>query len=276
MDRVESYEQCTDLIREFKKGCKKTVTNFFFLPRELKTMIDRDNVYVQISENALVFFMDEREYSYIYYFLEEGTSFVIADTKKPLLLDFVARKSEYEKAEVAEKKRWQSSGFVFYKEYVRMQCSLGVDGYAARRDDLQCSGCELLCAGSEDAEAITALWRENLDQFSVPLPQKDEVLQMIGSQHVYCMKKAGEVAGAVYMDVTAGRCILKHLAVWPAFRRQGVGRAIMDYALRKMAEENVHVCSLWVAADNIAAHENYRKYGFLEEDKKSGRLIRRV
>ena len=63
MDRIESYEQCVDMIKEFKKSCNKTVTNFYFLPYELKEIIAQGRVFYQLSENALVFYTDEREYT---------------------------------------------------------------------------------------------------------------------------------------------------------------------------------------------------------------------
>lgn len=273
MDRVESYEQCVDMIKKFKRNCEKTVTNFFFLPNELKEIIDHGIVYFQISEKALIFFMDEKEYLCMYYFLEEGIGSVITSAGKPLLLDFVARENGYEKAEEREKERWRSSGFEFYKGYVRMQCDLSVHESSTWGDVIQCAGCELFCAGFEDAEEIAGLWQGSLDHFSVPIPNAEEVCQMIRSQHVYCLKKAGEIVGAVYMDVTADRCVLKHLAVKSVFRGHGLGMVIMGYALRNMSEENVNSCCLWVATDNTAAYKSYKKYGFQEEGLKSGRLI---
>lgn len=272
MDRIESYEQCVDMIKEFKKSCNKTVTNFYFLPYELKEIIAQGRVFYQLSENALVFYTDEREYTCVYYFLEEGTGSVVTAAGRTMLLDFVVRGSGYEKARETEIERWRASGFEFYKEYVRMQCDLKIRK-PSKEDALQSGICELVCACYEDAEEIGELWQESLDRFSVSIPDVEEVRQMIKSRHVYCLKRAGEIAGTVYMDVTADRCVLKHLAVKSVFRRHGFGMIIINHALCKVSEENVNTCCLWVAADNTAAYKSYRKYGFREDGLKSGRLI---
>lgn len=94
MDRIESYEQCVDMIKEFKKSCNKTVTNFYFLPYELKEIIAQGRVFYQLSENALVFYTDEREYTCVYYFLEEGTGSVVTAAGRTMLLDFVVREAD--------------------------------------------------------------------------------------------------------------------------------------------------------------------------------------
>lgn len=272
MDRIESYEQCAALIRDFKRSCDRTVTNFYFLPGELKEIIGRERIRFRLSSDTLIFYVEEQAYCCVYYFLAEKAIPVLPKMGKPVILDFVARGEAYTKAEGQERERWHDSGFEPYKVYVRMQYPVSLEE-ARTEGALQRIGYTCSCAEDGDAGEIAGLWQESLDRFSTPLPDAEEVRRMIRSRHVYCMKTEGEIAGAVYMDVAADTCVLKHLAVASIFRGQGLGMVIMDHALRSMARENVRLCRLWVAHDNTAAYRSYIGYGFQEDGLKSGRLI---
>lgn len=67
--------------------------------------------------------------------------------------------------------------------------------------------------------------------------------------------------GAVYMDTVSKSCILKHLTVSSPCRRQGLGTALINYALKAMALEHIERCYLWVDVNNMPAYESYKNMG---------------
>jgi len=52
------------------------------------------------------------------------------------------------------------------------------------------------------------------------------------------------------------------LATHPEYRRQGIGRRLLAYALRQMMQDGARSSFLEVRASNLAAQEMYQKFGY--------------
>ncbi len=61
---------------------------------------------------------------------------------------------------------------------------------------------------------------------------------------------AGRVCGAVLAGHDGRRGYLHHLAVGPAFRRQGLGRRLVERALEALQGQGIRKCHLFVLRDN--------------------------
>jgi ribosomal-protein-alanine N-acetyltransferase len=77
----------------------------------------------------------------------------------------------------------------------------------------------------------------------------------------------GEVIGYVLVRMTLGwlgvrRGGLTSIAVHPAHRRRGAGRALMGRALERLREHGVKEADLEVGVDNRAAQSLYETFGF--------------
>lgn len=273
MKKVESYEQCNLLIKNFKKANNKLITNFFFMPKELKAIIASREILYQESKEALIFCIEEKDFSHIFYFVKEESHFELENTGKIMILDLIARNMGDSKEIKQEERIWQSVGFREYKQYIRLWYHIEKEFYEkidfARYKDFNLSYAELM-----DMNAVSDLWEASLDRYSSPLPNDTDMKQLIKSGHVYVAKQNGIVTGAVYMDAASKSCILKHLAVKLSCRRQGLGTALMNYALKAMALENIERCCLWVDINNTPAYESYKKYGFEEDGLWSKQLMR--
>lgn len=264
MNIIGSFEQCNLLIKDFKKANGKTVTNFFFLPKELKSLIEQKEVQFQQNGGTLIFSVEEQDFSHIYYFVCEGQTPEIRKTDKVMILDLVARKGQNSDEIKSEGKRWQAVGFQAYKSYVRMKYGIDKKTYKGIRFELD-NKCFFSRARQEDINAVSDLWNMNLDRYSTPLPSAGDMKQIVESGHVFVVRQSDSVVGAVYMNAASKSCVLQHLAVAPRCRRQGLGSVLMGYALNAMAQEGIETCYLWVDVHNVPAYESYKKYGF-EED----------
>ena len=273
MEKIESYEQCNLLIKNFKKNNNKTITNFFFLPKELKALIASKEIFYQENKEALIFCIEEKDFSHIFYFVNEKSFFELENTEKIMIIDLIARKICVSKEIELEEKIWRSVGFKEYKQYIRLWYHLEKDFYekieSDRHRDYQLTYAELM-----DRNAVLDIWETNLDKYSSPLPNDTDMEHLLKSGHIFVAKREGIVKGAVYMDVASKSCILKHLVVIPSCRRQGLSTALMNYALKAMVLEHIERCYLWVDINNTPAYENYKKYGFEEDGLWSKQLMR--
>lgn len=273
MKKIETYEQCNFIIQKFKNGRKKIFTNFFFMPKELKEVIATRNVQYQENEDALIICIEEIDFSHLYYFMLAKSVPIIEDTDKTIITDLVVRSGTTLEKITLEQEKWFAVNFKKYKQYIRLK-------YTLKKSDCcyinftEQNLWRLSCAHTRDANDILDIWRTNLDKYSTPLPSVEELFQLIKLGHVYVASRDNAVIGAVYMEIALKKCTLKHLTVCANYRRQGLGTALMNYALGEMAQEGIEKCFLWVDVNNTAAYKSYKKYGFIEEGLRSIQLMR--
>ncbi|MVB12219.1 Ribosomal-protein-alanine acetyltransferase [Caprobacter fermentans] len=74
-------------------------------------------------------------------------------------------------------------------------------------------------------------------------------------------ESGGEIAGYAGMHCVRGECYVDNIAVFPAFRRQGVGRALTRGLIGRARERNAEFFSLEVRPSNTAAVALYQSLG---------------
>lgn len=84
----------------------------------------------------------------------------------------------------------------------------------------------------------------------------------------------GRVVGTVLAGYDGVRGWIYHLATHLDFRRQGIGRKLMDHATSELAERGCIKINLQVRKSNLDVIEFYRRVGFKEDAVLSmGRLL---
>lgn len=91
------------------------------------------------------------------------------------------------------------------------------------------------------------------------------LLALPGAFALLARTEAGGLVGALLATPGGGGHEIAALGVSPAWRRRGIGRALVAAALARAP-----VLSLDVAADNAAARALYRGLGFVEAGRRRG------
>ncbi|MHA1441612.1 MAG: GNAT family N-acetyltransferase, partial [Candidatus Heimdallarchaeota archaeon] len=79
----------------------------------------------------------------------------------------------------------------------------------------------------------------------------------------YFYIKDGEIAGILSLGTNRGNQVFIYtIAVEPTFRKQGIGKALMDFAEERAAELNKEYLALVVMQNNKPAISLYQKYGY--------------
>ena len=81
------------------------------------------------------------------------------------------------------------------------------------------------------------------------------------SQIAHCEER---IVGAVLCGHDGRRGYLHHLAVEPAFRGRGLGSAIVETCLNRLASEGIEKCNLFVYADNEPGARFWIRNGWTE------------
>ncbi len=71
-----------------------------------------------------------------------------------------------------------------------------------------------------------------------------------------------EIAGYIGAHNVLGEVYITNIAVFPAFRRKGVGEALVDALYQQAKKENAEFITLEVRKNNISAISLYEKCGF--------------
>jgi N-acetylglutamate synthase len=72
------------------------------------------------------------------------------------------------------------------------------------------------------------------------------------------------LAGAVLSGHDGRRGYIHHLAVDPAYRRQGIGQALVEQCLAALAQAGIDKCHLFVFRQNMAALQFWQRTGWTE------------
>jgi ribosomal protein S18 acetylase RimI-like enzyme len=133
-------------------------------------------------------------------------------------------------------------------------------------DGAMADGVEIRRWESRDRDRVQALLR---------LLSEDAVV----SRHdapTYVADTKGEVVATVtlcvFTTLTGWKAYLDHLVVAPAWRRRGIGRALMEHAIQQARAAGASRIDLTANAQKQAGHALYRALGFRERDTNNFRL----
>jgi N-acetylglutamate synthase-like GNAT family acetyltransferase len=85
----------------------------------------------------------------------------------------------------------------------------------------------------------------------------------------FVLEKEGLVSGCIAIEKANQEvCYLERLAVLPDQRQQGLGKALVEYALSQAKFLNVHNVNIGIIAEHTELKNWYRKIGFAEGESK--------
>lgn len=80
--------------------------------------------------------------------------------------------------------------------------------------------------------------------------------------HYFVYEKENKVVGYIGFRVIDDQSEMMNFCVDPAYHRQKIGSAIMDYSLEFLKDKHVKTCLLEVRVSNEPAKKFYETYGF--------------
>ncbi len=271
MEKVKSYQEFGEKVKEFKKNGKPR-SNCYFLPDEVRNMTARETLYLEESEDCLLYFVRETNCYRLYYYLREGGQPVMEKKDMPVFLDFVYREGEEEKEETLVH-FWEQRGFQVYKRYRRMEC-LGENFISpADKEEMQ-KKYPLQNLKPGHYEECIALWKRCLDEYSTILPDKEEFDKACEKGQIMGVLLSDGSVGAVNRGIFKGRtAFMQHLSVSPKLRGIGMGRTLSYASIDAMfTDRGAEKVNFWVDEKNVHAIGIYERMGFVNDGMISGQL----
>lgn len=116
-----------------------------------------------------------------------------------------------------------------------------------------------------DYEAARALWQEcGGIGLSGQDDSRDGIRRLLARNPRTCFvaEQDGAIAGTILCGHDGRRAHIYHAAVRAAYRRQGVGRALVERACTALAEEGITKVALVAFADNADGNAFWESCGF--------------
>lgn len=123
----------------------------------------------------------------------------------------------------------------------------------------------------EDERAVAQLWRDVFPGApSHNRPQDDIRRKLTVQRELFLLAESGdEIVGSAMAGYDGHRGWVYYVAVSPAYRRQGIGTALMNEAERRLAGIGCPKLNLQVRASNEAVVAFYRHLGYEIEERVS-------
>ena len=116
---------------------------------------------------------------------------------------------------------------------------------------------------ASDVEAVSEIERE---AFSMPWSAED-FLEMVEADyaHYYVAESNGRIVGCCGVRNLMGEGEITNVVVAASYRRQGIGRQMLEYLLREVKTLGIGDCTLEVRVSNTPAIRLYESLGFQGE-----------
>lgn len=113
----------------------------------------------------------------------------------------------------------------------------------------------------EDLPAVVDLDQKS---FSLPWPERSFRFELTENLVSRCWvaELDGKVVGMIVIWLVAEEAHVATIATHPNYRRQGVAKRLLSYALHQLVDEGARSSFLEVRESNVAAQEMYRKFGY--------------
>jgi ribosomal protein S18 acetylase RimI-like enzyme len=121
----------------------------------------------------------------------------------------------------------------------------------------------------EDIPAALALWQGlpgiGLRDADSPAALTKYLRRNPGCSFV-AVTQGGELAGVALAGHDGRRGYLHHVAVADAYRKQGLGRELVERCAAALRVEGIEKINLWVKVDNTSGREFWKRVGGRERD----------
>ena len=123
-------------------------------------------------------------------------------------------------------------------------------------------------ATADDVDSLLALWAIAAENASRPRDRAEAVQALLARDPEACLVACadGELVGSLIAGWDGWRAHLYRLAVHPAARRQGIGRALLDAAAKRLMVLGATRLDAMVLDDNELGQSLWRDSGYERQE----------
>lgn len=267
MTKVESVERYQEIVRQYnRKGC---VANDY-IQMEVASLIACGALYEQCEANNAFLFVRKSVGFRMYYYLNDFSSM-------PMLANENYEVELLHRTMVGVPER--EVAYLLRLGFSKAQLRVQLAGVCSKMTPSvgKYVGFEVGFARDEqEVGAAAELFNSLFDPLTGEHVSVDEYSRLLNERQIIVARDAdGAFLGAAHVRKAGRVTELVHLAVVPAARRRGVGRALCDYMVERCKDDEKSRFVLFTQADNEKALSLYQGKGFVLTGKASRSMVRR-
>ncbi len=118
-----------------------------------------------------------------------------------------------------------------------------------------------------DLEQVVAIDQAS---FSLPWPPRSFQFELTDNPAARCWvaERDGKIVAMIVSWLILDELHIATIATHPDFRKQGIGKTLLNHVLKSAREEGAARAFLEVRASNRAAIEMYKRFGFMEDGRR--------
>lgn len=118
---------------------------------------------------------------------------------------------------------------------------------------------------------VAEVWKESEGLMITPGDTKESLQKYLernpGMSFVCINKEKNRMAGTILCGHDGRRGFIYHLAVRKEYRGNSIGKTLVEMSLKKLKEENIKRCTLFVRTDNPEAEKYWTNSGWYKRDE---------
>lgn len=266
MNRIESYEQTQNFVRQIRELRQGFVTNFYWDDNKHPYWIAEGSLLYEQSDNCILMVRRCDKFTNLFYI---GTSFeAFGDLLNSLQLEGMLVADVVCKGEGnAEQDAFARLGFEKYQHLYRMSHVGRIVGSDWIQDPRVMYGEKI------DTTLIYNTMRRDFDPLAEQLPSIKELENYVERNQLLVIKDGDNLCGFLIFEITGVTWYLRYWYTSPDYRNKGIGAGLLRTSLIYGVDSKRQI--FWVIADNENAIKRYEHYGFKRENMNDYVMIKR-
>lgn len=266
MDKVVSYDQIQDMIKQIRSLRNGFATNFYWDDKKHPYWLSEGSLIYDANPNSFLLIHLAEGFSNLYYIATSVETALnhFAETKLDCdtVVDVVTKGEDNDTISI-----FKNKGFEDYKHLFRMTHVglMPVDEW--NFDQI------VKFATKEDVDALSHELFKGFDPLAEQLPSKQELSDFIDRGEILLVMDKNNVCGFVIFEIVGVTWYLRYWFISSDYRNMGIGSKLLKASLLRGKDTKRQI--LWVMSNNENAIKRYEHYGFEREIMNDNILIKR-
>lgn len=274
MKRLETFNEYTNIIKEFKAVCRKPFSNIYYMSSDIKGYIESGRLFYEKEESGIIFFLDENAYYRAWLFVNENGEFTISPQDKKILIRNIYKCGEKEKGLQIVERRLEESGFR------KAGTTIGIQGEPVklfqRCEKIKKYAEAMEKKGFRCMEADFSMFGEIekiildsgiIKDYQLDYRTDEEKKRLEKGSYLYMTDGDGQICAASICVVEDGIAKGAALAVKEEYKRQGIAPCLTYHRFKWMRDKEVRFVQGWILTSNIPSLKYHQSLGYEFMDK---------
>lgn len=276
MEELRSMEEYRTLIKEFRTVCKKSFSNIYLMPDDIKRYIELHRVSYKKDNNGIVLFFDESTHYSVYLYVNDQSGFEVPVRDKKLLVRNMYRTREKNPTLLNIQKHLQELGFKQQDTLVRIQgdslnifskCKI-IEGYVKEMKE---KGFRCIAPDFSRFDEIEHIIMDSgtIKDYQMIYRTLEEKKLLEEGTYLCIVNSSDEICAGGVVDVDIAKGIVREgaAAVKTEYKMKGLAPILSYYRYKWLCDKNIPTIQGWISVYNEPSLRYHRSLGYSIMDK---------